>query len=241
MSREAGARGGSRELILVVDDEPRYRRLIVTNLHLAGYATREAEDGAAALEALERHPPDLVLLDLRLPTLDGYEVCRRIRQRSAVPIVMVTALDTEADLVRGLDTGADDYIVKPFGPDELLARIRAVLRRSALPEAERMAGCGAVRLDPATRSVLVDGRQEALTPTEWRLLSLLVAHCGKVLTHEFLLARVWGPEYHSDYEYLRVYIRRLRHLLEADPSHPVRLVTRPAIGYMLRPDPNPPA
>lgn len=219
--------------VLVVDDEPRYRRLIVTNLKLAGYQAVEAPDGVAALELLAVHDPDVVLLDLRLPDLDGYEVCRRIRHRSRVPIVMVTAMDTEAATIQGLDFGADDYVVKPFRPEELLARIRAVLRRVKGADLDVPLACGDVTLDPATREVLVDDRRSPLTPTEWRLMETFVQQCGKVLTHEYLLSHVWGPEYHSDSEYLRVYVRRLRKMIERDPRAPLRLTTRAGIGYVL--------
>lgn len=219
--------------VLVVDDEPRYRRLIVTNLKLAGYQTVEAPDGTVALELLATHDPDVVLLDLRLPDLDGYEVCRRIRHRSRVPIVMVTAMDTEAATIQGLDFGADDYVVKPFRPEELLARIRAVLRRVKSTEMDLPLVCGDVTLDPATRELLVEDRRAPLTPTEWRLIETFVQQCGKVLTHEYLLSHVWGPEYHSDSEYLRVYVRRLRKMIEKDPKNPLRLTTRAGIGYVL--------
>lgn len=224
---------GFQERILVVDDEPRYRRLIATNLHLAGYLVEEAEDGPAALRALAAQACDLVVLDLKLPVMDGYEVCRRIRQESPVPIIMVTALDTEAEMIRGLDFGADDYVVKPFRPETLLARIRAVLRRSGGGQPGLLA-CGAISLDPVTRELVVRGERKSLTATEWRLMNLFVAQCGHVLTHDYLLARVWGPEYQDDVEYLRVYVRRLRHLIEEDPKEPRHLITRAGIGYVLR-------
>jgi two-component system KDP operon response regulator KdpE len=220
--------------ILIVDDEPRYRRLIATNLRLAGFRIAEAADGSEALRALGEQPCDLVLLDLRLPGLDGYEVCRRIRQESAVPIVMVTALDSDAHMIQGLEFGADDYIAKPFHPDALVARVRAVLRRVRGTEVARSQACGSLLLDPTGREVVVDGVRRALTPTEWRLLQLFVTHCGRVLTHDYLLAHVWGPEYQGEVEYLRVYVRRLRHLIERDPRNPRRLVTRAGIGYVLR-------
>ncbi|MGC8487826.1 MAG: response regulator transcription factor [Clostridia bacterium] len=225
---------GFEQRILVVDDEPRYRRLISTNLHLAGYLVEEAADGAEALATLRSHPCDLVVLDLRLPDMDGYEVCRRIRQESRVPVVMVTALDTEAEMIQGLDFGADDYVVKPFRPETLLARIRAVLRRSRGGTPEAVSACGSIALDPVTREVVVRGERKPLTATEWRLMSLFVSQCGHVLTHDYLLARAWGPEYQDDVEYLRVYVRRLRHLIEVEPRHPRHLVTRAGIGYVLR-------
>lgn len=221
--------------VLVVDDEPKYRRLIVTNLRLAGYETEEAGDAASTLQVLATAEPDLILLDLRLPGLDGVQLCRRIRERSWVPIIMVTALDAEPQLVAGLDAGADDYIAKPFSPDELLARIRAVLRRHRQSAPSEQLACGGVALDSGTRTVTADGRATRLTPTEWRLLAEFVRQCGKVLTHEYLLTRVWGAGYQSDHEYLRVYVRRLRQAIEADPRHPLRLVTHAGIGYVLKP------
>ena len=226
---------GSAGRVLVVDDEPKYRRLIVTNLHFAGYETDEAEDAASTLGALAAAEPDLILLDLRLPGSDGVQLCRRIRERSWVPIIMVTALDAEPQLVAGLDAGADDYVAKPFSPEELLARIRAVLRRHRQRVPSEHLACGGVALDGDTRTVVADERATRLTPTEWRLLAEFVRQCGKVLTHEYLLTRVWGAGYQSDHEYLRVYVRRLRQAIEADPRHPVRLVTHAGIGYVLKP------
>ncbi len=225
--------------VLVVDDEPKYRRLIVTNLRLAGYDTDEAGDAARTLQVLAESEPDLILLDLRLPGLDGVELCRRIRERSWVPIIMVTALAAEPQLVAGLDAGADDYIAKPFSPEELLARIRAVLRRHRQRAPQEQLACGGVALDRDSRTVTADGRATRLTPTEWRLLAEFIRQCGKVLTHEYLLTRVWGPAYQSDHEYLRVYVRRLRQAIEADPRHPMRLVTLAGIGYVLKPSAGP--
>ncbi len=227
--------------VLVVDDEPKYRRLIVTNLRLAGYDTDEAGDAASTLKVLADTEPDLILLDLRLPGVDGVQLCRRIRERSWVPIIMVTALDAEAQLVAGLDAGADDYIAKPFSPDELLARIRAVLRRHRQSVPREQLACGGVALDSDARTVTADGRATRLTPTEWRLMAEFIRQCGKVLTHEYLLTRVWGSAYQSDHEYLRVYVRRLRQAIETDPRHPSRLVTLAGIGYVLKPSAAPPS
>ncbi len=221
--------------MLVVDDEPKYRRLIVTNLRLAGYDTNEAGDAASTLKVLADAEPDLILLDLRLPGVDGVQLCQRIRERSWVPIIMVTALDAEPQMVAGLDAGADDYIAKPFSPEELLARIRAVLRRHRQGVPSEQLTCGGVALDSDSRTVTADGRATRLTPTEWRLLAEFIRQCGKVLTHEYLLTRVWGPAYQSDHEYLRVYVRRIRQAIEADPRHPMRLVTLAGIGYVLKP------
>ncbi len=223
--------------VLVVDDEPKYRRLIVTNLKLAGYETEEAEDASSALAAVTGSEPDVILLDLRLPGVDGIRLCQRIREWSWVPIIMVTALDAEPTLVAGLDAGADDYIAKPFSPDELMARIRAVLRRHRQSLPTEQLACGGVLMDASSRTVLAAGRETRLTPTEWRLLAEFVRHCGKVLTHEHLLTRVWGPAYRSDHEYLRVYVRRLRQAIEVDPRQPMRLLTHAGVGYILKPIP----
>ena len=220
--------------VLVVDDEPKYRRLIVANLRLAGYDTDEAGDAGSTLEAMAAAEPDVILLDLRLPGVDGVQLCRRIRERSWVPIIMVTALAAEPQLVAGLDAGADDYMAKPFSPEELLARIRAVLRRHRQSVPSEQLACGGVALDSDTRTVTADGRATRLTPTEWRLMAEFIRQCGKVLTHEYLLTRVWGPAYQSDHEYLRVYVRRLRQAIEVDPRHPLRLVTLAGIGYALK-------
>lgn len=218
-------------VVLIVEDEPRYRKLIATNLRLTNYVPVEAGTGREALDLLAQTQCDLVLLDIRLPDIDGYEVCRRIRQQWTVPIIMVTALDTDAQMIQGLDFGADDYVVKPFRPETLLARIRAVLRRGSVAPVHL--GCGDIALDAERREAIVRGVRKPLTPTEWRLLHLFVQECGRVLTHDYILARIWGPDYQGETEYLRVYVRRLRRLIEEDPSQPKRLVTRAGVGYVL--------
>ncbi|MCL5116404.1 MAG: response regulator transcription factor [Firmicutes bacterium] len=224
--------------VLVIDDEAKYRRLIRANLAMAGYDVQEAADGHEALQVIYQREPDVVLLDLRLPDMDGFTLCQRIRKMSSVPVMVLTALDSEADTIQALDLGADDYLSKPFSPGEMLARIRALLRRSRdLLQAEPM-GCGDIRLAKDTREVEGPTGRVRLTPIEWRLCLELTSHCGKVLTHEHLLSRVWGAEYLSEHEYLRVYIRRLRSYIEPDPHHPVYLVSHAGVGYALYPSPH---
>ncbi len=225
-------------LVLVIDDEAKYRRLITTNLKMAGYDVAEAANGHEALTLIYDREPDVVLLDLRLPDMDGFHLCERIRKLSSVPVMVLTALNSEADTIQALDLGADDYLAKPFSPGEMLARIRALLRRSRdLLQAED-AGCGDIRLLKDTRELEGPTGRVRLTPIEWKLCQELTAHCGKVLTHEHLLGKVWGPGYQSEHEYLRVYIRRLRGYLEPDPHHPVYLVSHAGVGYALYPSPH---
>lgn len=227
-----------RGSILIVDDEAKYRRLIRTNLVMAGYAVREAADGHQALQAIYQEEPDVVLLDLRLPDMDGFTLCERIRKMSTVPVMVLTALNSEADTIQALDMGADDYLAKPFSPGEMLARIRALLRRSRdLLQAEG-AACGDIKLLKDTREIESSNGRVRLTPIEWRLCQELTTHCGKVLTHEYLLSRVWGEEYLAEHEYLRVYIRRLRSHIEPDPHRPVYLVSHAGVGYCLYPKPH---
>lgn len=223
-------------LILIVDDEPRYLRLLSYNLESSGYRVIAAATGQEALEAAASRNPDLVLLDLRLPDLDGYEVCRRIREFSAVPIIMVTARGEERDKVGGLRLGADDYITKPFGALELLARVEAVLRRSVLPAeayAQPRLVIGELEIDLARRYVARGGKEVVLTPTEYRLLHCLASNAGKVLTPEEIQQKVWGLEYREYYEGLRTYIHRLRQKIERDPEHPIYVMTKHGVGYML--------
>ncbi|CAB1128751.1 DNA-binding response regulator in two-component regulatory system with KdpD [Candidatus Hydrogenisulfobacillus filiaventi] len=229
------------ELILVVEDEPKYRRLLAVNLKLAGFRVAEAADGAAALRFLFEAEPDLILLDLLLPDRDGFSLLERVRAFTRAPVIMVTALDRKDDIIRGLNEGADDYVTKPFSPEEVVARIRAVLRRGRDPgpAPARILECGPLRLDGDRRRLEVAGREGvSLTPTEWRMLAELMRHCGRVLTHEQLLQRVWGPEYRDDLEYLRVYVRRLRGVVEPDPRHPQYLITVAGVGYVLYPAPH---
>ena len=224
--------------ILVVDDEPRYVRWITVNLRASGHRVLTASDGEQAIEVTAREKPDLVLLDIGLPLLDGLEACRRIREFSTVPIIMLTARAAEADKVAGLDAGADDYLAKPFGPPELLARVRAVLRRarfSAAPAADPVFRHAGLSVDYARCEVRRDGDVVALSPTEYRLLVHLTRHAGRVVLPEELLAAVWGPEYREETQHVRLYISRLRRKVEPDPDHPRYVLTKPGIGYLFAP------
>lgn len=222
--------------ILVVDDEPGIQDFIRRNLELRSFKVSLASNGLEALAQFEQANVALVILDIMMPNMDGLEVCRRIRQSSTVPIIVLTALGEEADKIAALDQGADDYLTKPFGVGELLARVRAVLRRSHWAETPTSVGTrrfGHLEIDFEQRQVWREGELVKLSPTEFALLQELALHAGKVLTHEALLRRVWGPEYRSEAEYLRVYIGRLRRKLENDPSRPVHILTEPGIGYYM--------
>ncbi len=222
--------------ILVVDDEPHVVRLVQANLQASGYQVLAAGDGRAALALVEEQRPDLVLLDLMLPGLDGYEVCRRIREYSDVPIIMLTARGAEVDRIAGLDAGADDYLSKPFGVGELLARVRAVLRRSRGSEVVRNQPpfqSGDLRIDFARHQVTVAGRPVELSATEFKLLAALARNADRVMLHEELLREVWGPEYRDEVQYLRVYVRYLRQKVEADPARPRLILTQQGAGYRL--------
>jgi two-component system KDP operon response regulator KdpE len=226
-----------RTRILVVDDEPKLIHLVREVLSAAQYEVIVAGSGKRAVETAAMERPDLILLDLILPgDTDGYDVARRLREFTEVPIIMLTARVTEVDKLAGFEAGADDYITKPFSSKELLARIRAVLKRAkgeagASGEAEIV--CGGMRIDLARRRVVVRGREVHLTPTEYNLLHELVRHPNQVLLHEQLLSAVWGPEYRNDVDYLRAYIRYLRQKIEADPAAPKIIQRCPGIGYML--------
>ncbi len=222
--------------ILVVDDEPGIQDFIRTNLELRSFKVSLASNGLEALAQFDQAHFVLVILDIMMPSLDGLEVCRRIRQKSTVPIVILTALGEEADKISALNQGADDYLTKPFGVGELLARVRAVLRRSHWSETPITVGTqrfGSLEIDFEQRQVWKEGELVKLSPTEFALLQELALHPGKIFTHEALLRRVWGTEYRSEAEYLRVYIGRLRRKLEDDPARPVHLLTEPGIGYYL--------
>lgn len=224
--------------ILVVDDEPRYVRWITVNLRAEGYRVLAAADGVVAVESTAAERPDLVLLDIGLPRLDGLEACRQIREFSTVPIIMLTAKAAEADKVAGLDAGADDYLAKPFGPPELLARVRAALRRARYaeaPAAEPVLRHGDLAIDYARHEVTRGGTVLALTPTEYKLLVQLARQAGRVLLPADLLAAVWGPEYREETQHVRLYVSRLRQKIEPDPEHPRYVLTKPGIGYMFAP------
>ena len=217
--------------ILVVDDAPQVRRVMRTSLAAQGYTVYEARNGEEALEGMRSTPPDLVLLDVNMPVMDGLTACREIRRDSAVPIIMLTVRDAERDKVAALDAGADDYVVKPFGMPELLARIRAALRRSAPGEELPALVTKELNIDFSARRVSVRGRPVHLTPKEFDLLRQLVAGQGKPLPHRRLLQSVWGPDYGDETEYLRVVVNQLRKKLEADPAHPRYILTEPWVGY----------
>ncbi|HEY7063824.1 MAG TPA: response regulator transcription factor [Chloroflexota bacterium] len=225
-----------RDCILVVDDDPLMVRLVRTHLERANYRVRAAASGPEALDVAAAELPDLVILDLMLPPPDGYEVCRRLREFSLVPVVMLTARGEQVDKLRGFEAGADDYLTKPFSPQELLARVQAVLRRSqqAVPSTSPpVLRCGDLAIDLLRRRVTVRDDIVKLTPTEFRLLQQLAVHAGKVLSHAELLTEVWGPEYRDDRDYLWAYVRHLRRKLEADPEHPTLIRSEPGFGYVL--------
>jgi two-component system, OmpR family, KDP operon response regulator KdpE len=228
--------------VLIVDDEPQIRRVMRTTLTSQGYAVVEAKTGEEALEKLRSDHPGLILLDVNLPGISGLDVCREIRQSSDVPIVMLTVRNTERDKVQALDAGADDYVVKPFGAQELLARIRAALRRSAPEETTPAFVSNDLQIDFAKRAVALNGNPIRLTPKEFELLRHLVANQGMALSHRRLLQAVWGPDYGEETEYLRVFINQLRKKIEPDPRHPRYIHTDPWIGYRFEPraEKNPP-
>lgn len=221
--------------ILVVDDEPAILRAVRTNLLRHGFQVDTAESGREALKFLARRHPDLILLDLGLPDLGGLDIIRAVRDHSDTPIVVLSVLGAERDKVAALDLGADDYLTKPFGVDELLARIRVALRHAARPRtgADAVFRTGDLEVDLEHRRVGVGGREVHLTPTEYELLKAFIGQPNKVLTDRMLLQRVWGPEYGSEGHYLHVYVARLRKKLEADPQNPRYLCTEPGVGYRL--------
>jgi two-component system, OmpR family, KDP operon response regulator KdpE len=219
------------ERILVVDDEEQIRRALQRALVARGYDVQVAVDGQDALSTYGEFQPDLLVLDLNLPGLDGIEVTRRVRSWSPVPILVLSVREDEADKVAALDLGADDYLTKPFGVPELLARIRALLRRSEAAPAPMRFSLGDVEIELDTRTVRRDGKPVHLTKTEWSLLETLAGHPGKLLTHAWLLQSVWGAGYGDDVEVLRVFVSQLRRKIEPDPAHPSLIVTEPGVGY----------
>jgi two-component system KDP operon response regulator KdpE len=220
--------------ILVAEDDVAVRDFITRNLRARGFQVIEAGNGLEAMAQWEREQPHLLVLDIMMPQMDGLEVCRRVREQAATPIIVLTALDAESDKVAALDLGADDYLTKPFGVEELLARVRAVLRRAqweSIPPASGVKRYADLEIDLPGHIVRLRGEEVRLTPTEFALLEQLVVNAGKVLPHRMLLQRVWGPEYGGEAEYLRVYIKRLRQKLEADPTRPRLLMTEQGVGY----------
>lgn len=217
--------------VLVVDDEPQIRRVLKTALVSKGYSVREARNGEEALEIVREERPDLVLLDMNMPGMDGLETCRELRRSLDLPIIMLTVRSGEQDKVSALDAGADDYVVKPFGIEELLARMRAALRRANSAAEMQVLEAEDLRIDFAKRRVEVRGESVRLTPKEFELLRHLAENAGKPLPHRRLLQAVWGPDYGEETEYLRVFINQLRKKIEADPRHPCYILTEPWVGY----------
>ncbi|GCE49672.1 two-component system KDP operon response regulator KdpE [Thermosporothrix hazakensis] len=225
--------------ILVADDDPQLLRLVSRNLEFEGYDVLAASDGQQALEQIEKHAPALVLLDVMMPRLDGFTVCQRVREFSSVPIIIVTARGQDQEKVKGLDLGADDYLTKPFSVDELLARVRAVLRRTQLSTQNDGTGLrtittvGDITIDFAQHLVTISGKEISLSPTEYRLLEYLAQNTNRILTQDLLLEHVWGPEYIGESHMLQVNINRLRRKIEKDPAHPSYIKTKIGVGYVL--------
>jgi len=231
-------RQGQGARILVIDDEPQLRRAVRRSLEGYGYAVQEADAGAGGLAAFQSFRPDVVLLDLMLPDMSGVEVCRRLRALRDTPVIVLSVIGDESAKVAALDAGADDYLTKPFGNAELLARIRVAMRRSVRPGPEGKLTFGELEIDPAKRLVTLAGEDLHLTPTEYALLFYLATNAGKVLTHPMIIRAVWGPEYAEDTHLLRTYINQLRAKLRDSPADPRFIRTDPGIGYRFRePDP----
>jgi len=229
----------SKARVLVVDDEPEMVKYVSTNLRARGYEVLAAEDGRTALKLLRESWADLIILDIILPGMDGFQVCQAIRLQSKVPIIMLSARGQEKDIVQALDLGADDYLTKPFGTGELLARMRVALRHAARVAdgaGDSAFETGDLRVDLAARRVFVKGEEVRLTRTEYNLLATLARHAGKVVTHRQLLQEVWGPGSAGQSHYLRVYMGQLRHKLEADAARPRYLLTETGVGYRLAVD-----
>ena len=225
------------KLILIVDDEPRLTTMLQMNLQAEGVRSITANNGREALDALREEMPDVIILDVMMPGMDGYETLKRIRMASQVPVIMLTAKDEEDDRIKGLEIGADDYIGKPFSYRELLSRIRAVMRRHNLPAPATLGHIDVderLSIDFNKREVLINGERVNLRPTEYRLLYHLVQRAGYVMSHNELLAKVWGPEYHDETHYLRLYVTYLRQKIEADPTNPVYILTERGVGYRFK-------
>jgi len=233
----------SGKKILVVDDEPQIIKFITMNLELEGFRVLGAHDGCEALEKVTRELPDLVILDVMMPDMDGFETLKRIRELSLVPVIFLSVRGQEFDRVHGLDLGADDYMTKPFSPRELVSRIKAVLRRT---EAKSLASASEIvvdenlRINFDQRKVIVRGQEIQLRPTEHRLLYQLVTNAGKLLSHQTLLSRVWGPEYRDEDQYVRLYITYLRQKIEKDPKNPKYILSERGLGYRFKELTHPP-
>jgi two-component system KDP operon response regulator KdpE len=220
--------------VLVVDDEMQIRRLLRAGMELDGFVVQEAENGADALRIATLRPPDLIILDLGLPDMDGADVLDRLRSWSSVPLIVLSVRSSEAEKVRLLEKGADDYVVKPFGMAELLARAHAAMRRQVRASTgEPVVKVGPLSIDLAARNVTINGARVTLTPKEYRLLQLLAQHAGNVVTHQYLLKEVWGSPHIHDTHYLRIFVRKLRQKIEKDPTQPRILQTELGIGYRL--------
>ncbi|MDI3256473.1 MAG: response regulator transcription factor [Kyrpidia sp.] len=220
--------------IVIVDDEPQIRKFLRVSLRAHGHETIEAENGAEGLRQVTAGKPDLVILDLGLPDMSGVEVLRAIREWSSVPVIVLSVQEQEEDKIRALDAGADDYVTKPFGMGELLARIRVALRHAAGGAGDPVIALGPLVIDLGARQVSVEGRAIKLTPTEYELLKALASHPGRVMTHRQLLRAVWGSAFEQDIHSLRVYIAQLRRKIERDPARPRWILTEPGVGYRLR-------
>jgi two-component system KDP operon response regulator KdpE len=222
--------------VLIVEDEPGLRRALVINLRARDYDVTAVGDGAAALSAAAAEPPDVVILDLGLPDMDGTDVIEGLRGWSRAPIIVLSARQAQGDKVVALDVGADDYMTKPFGMDELLARLRAALRRSGPHDAAPVVETAAFTIDLAIKEARVNGQVVHLTPTEWHVLEVLIRNEGRLVPRRQLLQEVWGPAYETETNYLRVYMAQLRRKLEPDPAHPRHLLTEPGMGYRFAGD-----
>jgi two-component system KDP operon response regulator KdpE len=227
----------TKQNVLVVDDDPRLLRLVRVNLERAGYTVSSATSGAAALDQFAAEPPDAIVLDITMPGMDGFTVTQRIRESSNVPIIFLTAMGEQSQKVHGLEIGADDYMTKPFDPEELVARVKALLRRSSpasADDAQHILQAGELTIDFIRHKVECAGEQIKLTPTEYKLLQQLAQQPGKLIPHADLLTKVWGPEYRDETGYLWVYIRSLRQKLEKDASNPQYIVSEPGFGYRFQ-------
>lgn len=219
--------------VLVIDDEPQIRKLLKVSLTAHGYCLDEAETGRDGISRAAIFKPDLMIVDLGLPDIDGKNVIREIREWSQAPIIILTARDQEQEKIDALDAGADDYVTKPFSMGELMARMRVCLRRTAADEGEPILNCGGLTVDLTHRRVTVDEREVKLTPTEYEIVKILAQHAGRVLTHKQLLKAVWGNTYDEDTHYIRVYIGQLRRKIESDPAQPRYIITESGVGYRL--------
>jgi two-component system, OmpR family, KDP operon response regulator KdpE len=221
-------------LVLVVDDEVSIRRFLKVTLTAQGYRVTEAATGQAALSLAATQKPDIIILDLGLPDIDGVKVTRSLREWAATPIIILSVRSSEADKIAALDAGADDYLTKPFSVGELMARIRASLRRAAGPPSEPIFAVGDLRIDLGLRTITLSGKDIQLTPTEYELLRVLVSNAGKVLTHHFLLREVWGSGYEEEFHMLHVNVSNLRHKIEPEPARPRFIITEPGVGYRFK-------